>query len=262
MFPTTIQSMDFSKSEQSTLSIRINTDGFYFSIYNPAKENSSNFFKAEIDKKKSIVSNLKELVANNPFLSQLYKRINIIVSNTKTMLHPLNLFNDDTYKDLYFTGQKLISTTTDVLINKLEDKNLVVLFGVNNVLYKFLSEHFYQPNIFAQTTCLLKLFSNEASISNCKSMFVYFEGDTMQIFAYDKGKLLLNNNFQGKEINNQIYYILYIWKQLKFSQEVDDLHLMGELNSRDQLIETIKKYIISVNINSDSEYIDLKSINL
>ena len=41
--------IDFSKSEQYTLSIRLSTDGFSFSIYNPILDSSLSYFSQEID---------------------------------------------------------------------------------------------------------------------------------------------------------------------------------------------------------------------
>lgn len=93
-------------------------------------------------------------------------------------------------------------------------------------------------------------------------MFIYFENSNLQVYAYNKEKLLLNNVFKTNEINNQIYYILYCWKQLKFSQENDSLYLYGEVKMKEEIVDTIRKYIISVSIDNNSEYIDLKNINL
>ena len=61
---TTIQKVDFSKSEQYTLSIRINTDGFSFSIFNPIAENPSTLFKLSINPKQPLIANFKDKVTN------------------------------------------------------------------------------------------------------------------------------------------------------------------------------------------------------
>ena len=41
--------IDFTKSKQYTLSIRLSTDGFSFSIYNPIHDNSQSLFEKEVD---------------------------------------------------------------------------------------------------------------------------------------------------------------------------------------------------------------------
>lgn len=262
MFPTAIQQFDYSKSEQSILSIRITTDGFYFSIYNPLNASPYSLFKAELDAKIPFVANFKSLIANNPFLSQLYKQVNIVIANTKTVLHPLHLFDNKDVEATFYYGQKSITPTNDILYNTLPELNQAVLFGIHSTLHKFLTEHFSNPTILAQTTCLLKGFSMEAKRNTHKTLFIHFEGDVMQFYAYNKDRLLLNNVFKATELNNQVYYILNCWKQLNFSQEKDEVQFCGDLSLKEELFQIIKKYIVDVTIQENSEYIDLKSINL
>lgn len=259
---TTIQKVDFSKSEQYTLSIRINTDGFSFSIYNPLSDNPYTFFDLDIDRKLPLIANFKALVTNHPFLSQLYKRVNILIGDTKTIVHPLNLFNPDICQELYYFGQKLLNTNTQVCYNTLEANNLTIIYGANKILYKFLNEHFRNPRFFAQNTPLIAYYSQKSKEGNTKKMFVHIQAETMHLFCLNKGKLLLTNAFNASETSNQVYYILYIWKQLTYSQERDELFLSGNLEDKTNLLDAIKKYIANVSVLNPSEYLDLKAMNL
>ena len=259
---TTIQEVDFSKSEQYTLSIRINTDGFSFSIYNPLSENPYTFFDLAIDRKLSLIANLKKLISEHPFLSQLYRKVNIVIAETKIVVQPQHLFTEDLAQELYFYGQKLISTNTKVCYNELDRNNLVVLFGLNKNLHHFIQEHFRSPQIYAQHSPLIAYFSKKSHEGNTNKMFVYIETEGISIYCFKKGRLLLTNAFNATEISNQVYYILYIWKQLNFSQKSDELIFLGNLKQKEELLDIIKRYIVSVSILNSSEYIDLKSINL
>ncbi len=60
-----INNIDFSKSTQYTLSIRISTDGFYFCIFNPIFDNSLYFIKEEVDPTISLTANLKKITSGN-----------------------------------------------------------------------------------------------------------------------------------------------------------------------------------------------------
>ena len=51
--------IDFTKSKQYTLSIRLSTDGFSFSIYNPIHDDSLSIIEKEIDTSLSLTANLK-----------------------------------------------------------------------------------------------------------------------------------------------------------------------------------------------------------
>ena len=55
--------IDFTKSKQYTLSIRLSTDGFSFSIYNPIHDDSFSVIEKEIDTSLSLTANLKAAVS-------------------------------------------------------------------------------------------------------------------------------------------------------------------------------------------------------
>jgi hypothetical protein len=50
----------------------------------------------------------------------------------------------------------------------------------------------------------------------------------MEVFCFDKGNLLLINSFPCKQTTDRVYYLLYIWQQLNYNQEKDELHLTGK----------------------------------
>lgn len=178
------------------------------------------------------------------------------------VVHPLNLFNPDICQELYYFGQKLLNTNTQVCYNTLEANNLTVIYGANKILYKFLNEHFRNPRFFAQNTPLIAYYSQKSKEGNTKKMFVHIQAETMHLFCLNKGKLLLTNAFNASETSNQVYYILYIWKQLTYSQERDELFLSGNLEDKTNLLDAIKKYIANVSVLNPSEYLDLKAMNL
>jgi hypothetical protein len=68
----------------------------------------------------------------------------------------------------------------------------------------------------------------------------------MEVFALDKGKLLLINSFNSKQTPDHIYYLLYVWQQLGYSQEKDSLYLAGEVESKDVLLAELKRFLRQV----------------
>ena len=86
--------IDFTKSKQYTLSIRLSTDGFSFSIYNPINDNSQSLFEKEVDTSLSLTANLKNVFHESDFLSYSYKRVNIMIASKRFTMIPLELFED------------------------------------------------------------------------------------------------------------------------------------------------------------------------
>ena len=77
------ETIDFGKSEQYTLSIRLSTDGFSFSIYNPIHESSLSFFEKETNASLSLTANLKQFFRETEFLTLPYRRVNILMADKR-----------------------------------------------------------------------------------------------------------------------------------------------------------------------------------
>ena len=87
--------IDFTKSEQYTLSIRLSADGFSFSIYNPLGENSFCFDSYAVNASCSMTANIKEMLTSTEALKYPYKRINILVDSPRFTPVPFDLFEDE-----------------------------------------------------------------------------------------------------------------------------------------------------------------------
>lgn len=55
-----IETTDFNKSEQYTLSIRLSTDGFSFSVFNPLGDGEFSYYDRAVDESLSLTANLKQ----------------------------------------------------------------------------------------------------------------------------------------------------------------------------------------------------------
>ena len=56
------------------------------------------------------------------------------------------------------------------------------------------------------------------------------------------------------------YYLLYVWKQLEFNQERDELHLTGTLPDKETLMSELKKFILQVFIMNPATNIDMQAL--
>ena len=94
--------IDFTKSKQYTLSIRLSTDGFSFSIYNPIHDDSLSIIEKEIEPSLSLTANLKAVFHESDFLSHPYKRVNIMMAGKRFTIVPLELFEEEQAELLFY----------------------------------------------------------------------------------------------------------------------------------------------------------------
>jgi hypothetical protein len=73
----------------------------------------------------------------------------------------------------------------------------------------------------------------------------------IDVACYSQGALQFANSFAYEQMEDILYYILYVWKQTGLDQEKDRLRIFGESVLRARVADTLHQYI---------QYIDLLDI--
>ena len=233
--------IDFTKSKQYTLSIRLSTDGFSFSIYNPIHDDSLSIIEKEIDTSLSLTANLKAVFHESDFLNHPYKRVNIMMASKRFTIAPLDLFEEGQAELLFYHNHQKRENET-VLYNILRKNNVAVIFGIDKSAQTFLNEQYPEARFYSQSTPFIDYFSVKSRLGNSKKMYASVRKDGIDIYCFERGHLLLANSFECTHTEDRIYYLLYAWKQLEFNQERDELHLTGILPEKDVLMSELKKF--------------------
>ena len=85
------ETLDFNKSEQYTLSIRLSTDGFSFSIYNPINGNDFYYRAFPVNTQRSMAANVKAFLAATEELKYTFKQTNILIHSPRYTIVPLDI---------------------------------------------------------------------------------------------------------------------------------------------------------------------------
>ena len=139
-----IEKIDFSQSEQYTLSIRLSTDGFSFSIYNPLNGSDFFFHPYPVNTQRSMAANAKAFLAETEELKRPFKQVNILIHSERYTVLPFELYEDEQMESLFYQNLQKVNNET-VLCNILGKSNTVILFGLDKLTHLFFSEHFYSP---------------------------------------------------------------------------------------------------------------------
>ena len=215
-------SIDFNQSEQYTLSIRLSADGFSFSIYHPQDKDDFFFANYPVNVSISMTANLKKMIQTVEEMKHSYGQVNILVDTQRFTPVPFDLFEDEQTENLFYYNFPQRDNEV-VLCNILGKSNIALLFGMDKHAHQLLCEHFPQARIFACISPLMEHFSRKSHEGNVRRMYIHARENAMEVFAFDKGKLLFANTFTCQQITDQVYYLLYIWQQLGFNQEKDQL---------------------------------------
>ncbi|WP_347026894.1 DUF3822 family protein, partial [Bacteroides ovatus] len=138
--------------------------------------------------------------------------------------------------------------------------NAVVIFGMDKSTCQFLSDQYPEARFYSQAAPLAEYFSAKSRLGNSKKIYASIRRDAIDFFCYERGHLLLANSFECRKTGDRIYYLLYLWKQLNFDQERDELHLTGAFYDKEKLMQELRKYIQQVFIMNPASNIDMQAL--
>lgn len=248
------EKIDFSKSQQYSLSIRMSTDGFYFSIYNPTENHSLYYFPKALQENLSLAVNTKKILQETEALHFPYKKVNVSLVTSRFTFIPFELFEEE-QAELYFYHNHIRKENEIILYHLLRKANIIVVFSINKTVFQYVKEQFPEADFFPHIGPLIEHFEPKSRLGNSKKAYLHLRPHAIDILCFERGKLLFCNSFLCEETEDQVYYLLYVWKQLNFNQEKDELHLAGTFLNKEELVNTLKKYIRQVYIiNPQAEY--------
>ena len=246
--------LDFNKSEQYSLSIRLSTDGFSFSIYNPISGNDFYSRTYPVNTQRSMAANVKSFLAATDELKYKFKQTNILIHSQRYTIMPLDIFEDEYMEKVFYQNIRERNNEI-VLCNTLRNSNSVVIFSIDKLTHVFLSEQFPQCRFFSSISPQIEYLTIKSRTGNTKKIYLNINDGNIDVIALDNGRLLLANTYSSPSVNDINYFVLNIWQQANFNQERDELYITGSKEIKKRIITELQKYICHIYIiNPQSEF--------
>ena len=255
-----IEKADLNKSEIYTLSIRLSTDGFSFSVFDPTETNSTLLYqKADLDANLPLTANLDNIFRETEWLARPFRRVNVLVCGKRFTTVPQAYFTPEEAGTFFYHNHSKLEHE-DILYDIRRRYKLVLVFGIDTFAHRFLKKQYPAAHFYHQASPLLECFAAKSRLGNTCKLYAHLRKNAVDTFAFQHGQLLIANSYACSEMIDRLYYLLYLWKTLNFDQENDELHLCGLLEGKEQLISELRKFIRNVYIMNPVENIDLQYI--
>ncbi|KAA6314025.1 hypothetical protein EZS27_035296, partial [termite gut metagenome] len=246
MYKNRVINNNVDTTELLTLSICLETEAFSFTVYPSLNKSSIAYYHIETVSPQTSITKLKQLFSELEFLNRSYKQITILTVDNRFTVVPLSFFNKEHVKQI-FNYNQLVKENELVLYNILEKNDTAIIFGIDKNVFQFLTQQYPQAAISSQTTALIEYFSTVGVEENLsKRMCVCLHDKSMNICCFKYKRLLFANAFECKQIEDCIYYLLYVWKQVDFNQETNKLYLMGTISDMKEFVKELKRYILNI----------------
>ncbi|MFV0418547.1 MAG: DUF3822 family protein [Dysgonomonas sp.] len=236
-------SIDLGHSEKYILSIRIKSNGFMFSITDPDSKRNYCLRETTFSGDDNLLDNVQRIVFELSFLTQEYKRTNVVIVSEEYDLVPADYFDKKKKEELYnYTHSDKVN---NVLSGLVESQDVVILYGVEKDLYDFLSRNLWAPVFYHHSNLLINLFEEKGRIrSDISKMYLNFHGNLMDVICFSGSKLLHSLTYENEAPANQIYFVLKLWERFGFDQMHDYIYISGHPD--EQIMTKLQLYVRNV----------------
>lgn len=222
------------------VSIRLRSDGFSFSGYQPMLPGSFFFREIGFEKGGSFMDSLKEAFFAHDFFSWMYTQVRVITETNHYTFVPKNLYDEKRKHE--FLDFTLSDPGVFCLDNEWKEK--VLLYNIDAEVYEFCSRSFINPlfysHVIPQVTCWEQ---DSLKRNSAAQMYVALHERMVDICCFRQGDLQMVNSFQVGRPEDVLYYILYVWKQVHLDQEKDLIFIHGKPDVRNRVIELLRTYL-------------------
>ena len=219
--------IDFNKTRQYTLSIRLSADGFCFAVHNPLVTNEYAYHPYRIDPIKSMTSNLKAAVADTEMLRHTYKAVNILLADTPYTLVPKEYYAEQYERELYRYNISSTATNEIIMHNMVGDGQTAVIFAIEKQLHKYITSHYPKAKIYAAISPTINFGLERSYTVGKKYCLLYLRKHSFDFSCYENASPIFVNTFQYRDPVDALFYLLNCWTTLGLSQTDDTLHIAG-----------------------------------
>lgn len=243
---TTVSCFDriFDKfyTEKYCLSIRLQSDGLFYSVYDPDQEKFIGFESVLLEDTTRILQYIeKHQILKNKFAKTL-----CIIPSAKYTIIPEELYLPDKALE-YFQFVHTINENEELRIADVITDKAKLIYTVPTAFSDLVNEYFTSaallPQIGAIANYIQPRFRNMQP-----SIVINLNVDNFDLIVVDAGKLKFCNNFKYLSLEDLTYYTIFVIDQLKLSADTLELRLAGNMTYRIEILKLLRKYIRKVDV--------------
>ena len=133
--------------------------------------------------------------------------------------------------------------------------NAVALFAVNKDLKTVIDDHFTDAKWCPVCQPVWNYMHQRSYAGIRRKLYAYFYDKHMSVFSFTENRFRFVNTFDGTNSHDSVFFILSVWQQLGLDQRRDEMHLVGSIPEREEMIEQLRKFLQNVyKINPSGDF--------
>lgn len=250
------RSFDQDAAGPCSISLQTNQSGLTYCITDETVNNYVLFRKHRFEHvylTGDLIEKTAEILDQDSIFDLPFQSVRFIGYTQQSTLVPDAYFDRRKMKD-YLSFNCAGEMDTELFSNHLELSGINNVFALPEELISLVSRFFKKVEFTNQTTPFLRHITSKKNALDQDAVYVGLNSGFFDIAATGQGKLMFYNTFQYANEQDLLYYVIFIFNQMKFNQLQVPLLLSGEMSSRLTYYEILKQYI------PGTQYDDLSGI--
>ncbi|WP_439151163.1 DUF3822 family protein [Winogradskyella sp.] len=239
-----------TKNNIKELSIQVNLNGLSFCILNRTS-NTVELLKTIDFKSKltpfDVLNRLKTELSSNTEFSDEFDSVLVIHQNELSTLVPKALYDDNLKADYLKFNSKILKTDLiaedEITVN--DSINVYVPYvNINNYIFETFGEFVYKhaTSIFINSVLQHKHSEKHSEV------YINVTHNAIELIVTVHGRLQLINVFDYTTKEDFIYYVLFVFEQLKLDAETTLIHLSGNIDKDGELYNVLYTYVRHIDV--------------
>lgn len=226
--------------------IRIGRNTLSFTVPDPTdKEHPFNHEPYVVKGGISMAANLREALKTARLAAEQVRRVQVMV-DTPAMLVPIEQFEEQDIDDLYSYTFAPSPEPRRMLFNVLLDLKAVCIFPVNKDLYGVVSDRYDNVQFIHAMAPVWRHLHQRSFTGHFNKLYACFQAGKVHLFVFQQNRFRFCNVFDASHARDALYFIIYVWKQLRLDALHDELHMVGDIPEQEQLTDELKQYLEKV----------------
>jgi hypothetical protein len=254
------ETFDINQTRNYNISIQASLNGYSFSVLDPLRNKYILLKHIPFPGEMSIELLEEKVYAiqkNDEFLTRQYYSVYFSWQSPRYTLIPGPLFNKDNLRT-YFEFNHILEELDEIHYNGYKNIDAYSLFVIPSELSNIVYRSYGNARFFNQTTPLIEhALISHGGKGTRKTALASIYGNNIDILVIQEEKPVLCNSFPWKDEKDIVYFILYVYDQLKLDGTETPLYLIGEISRKASVYEMLKSYISRVGFdkpNSNFNY--------
>jgi len=248
------------KNNIKELSIQINLNGLSFCILNRTTYTIEYINTLPFENKLTpfdTLNRLKTELSSNSVFSESFNSVTIVHQNELSSLVPKKLYSETHKADFLKFNSKILRTDfitqDDIIIN--ESVNVYIPYvNINNYIFETFGEFIYKHS----STILVDTILQKKNVGDQTEVFININAKSIEVLVVKNNNLQLFNSFEYNNKEDFIYYVLFVFEQLKLDVETTPVNLSGQIDENDALFNIIYTYVRHIEIQKPDVKFKLK----